>query len=146
MITSLAIATHGHLPCRTPLSLASMGLLGPCEGGGKKKTDKGFYRIPAKDFGVTDDDIIRSIRESETEKKEILKGDTIVDYDSPLHQNNVPPLVNPKPLNEIQDNLDRALAIELRIAEIKRHARIEQLYAEELRKLEEELLVLLLLI
>ena len=152
---SLQLATNGFLPLCV-IGLATNGFMA-CDGiplpepeeggGGKKKRAKKVYVFEDSPFVHFNDetDYIRVIR-GNTEQVETETEGAIISHEALTHKNKTPPLVNPVELTEIEDTTDREIALLMRIEEIKRHALIERLYAEELRKLEEELTVLMLLI
>ncbi len=113
---------------------------------GARKSRRGFagWLIPPTVSG-TDEEIREAITHSPTENVERTTEDADISMEIPAHMNKESPLdPEAKPIGSFEDRYYQALVAELRIAEIKRHARQEQLYAEELQRQEEELAVLLL--
>jgi len=146
-MSSLQLATDGVLPLCV-IGLATNGYIAcdqqeEIKAGGKKKSTKGFQRRSLPDWIESEDEILQEIK-AETQRVEREAESAVVDYETPVPYL-FSPLIAPKPLEYFTDALDRELAIRLRIAEIKRHALLQSLYAQELLRLEEELAVFLLL-
>jgi hypothetical protein len=144
-MSSLQLASDGVLPLCV-IGLATNGYIA-CDqeikaGGGKRR--KVFRRDEFPYWLENEEEILQEIRKVET-KSERQIDDAVVDYSTPSVVSGSP-LIDPKPLDYFTDPIDRELAIRLRIIEIRRHSLIQCLYAEELRRLEEELAILLFMV
>tara|TARA_S200002703_G_scaffold160057_1_gene176395 strand:+ start:3424 stop:3864 length:441 start_codon:yes stop_codon:yes gene_type:complete len=142
---SISRATGGRIPL-SALSNTTEGRLfaGIAQGGGSgdgSERRKPVRKRPHGNFIFTPQDI-RSANEIVTE----IKDGNELEIERPKHINKTVYLLpDAKPISDI-DAKDQELVSLIRLDEIKRHAELERIFAEEEMKFTEELSVFLLLL
>lgn len=119
-------------------------------GGGKYTGKVEVYDLDVLLRKIKDDDIrketkrLLAAKSSQYKAEKVHKG-TVIDYTLPIPITYVP-LDKAKPLQDIENVVDREIAKLLRIREIEIFALIQQIHAEEVLKQEEEVFLLLMLL
>lgn len=153
MPTSLSIATMGHMPVRTPFTLATMGLLDDPNavaaasdyGGAQFHVEPQKPQEPQPQNRNPNPFILRDWNKPPAGVAEVRT----VEVDGEAVEIEIPawkPLASPvnataPPISEIADGIDRELARELRVAAIRQHAQETAESLNKHRKLENEIMV-----
>lgn len=140
-MSSLSIATAGHLPSRSSLSLASLGYL---SSGEAPEVEVGGVGAPRRKRVIYRDELFL-----EKEERYIKDKNIVLDVEVPTGDLEGLPIDTTGPGSSIHDfdnELDQELARYLRWLAIQQHQQYILMLLEERKRFEEEFLIFLLLL